>query len=963
MLAFTVSICLYLFWTFLGLGVLSACRFGRHGVRNALLAPTAGAALTLLFVFWLNRTGLPVRVFGAWLGAALAVVGSVLWWRFRPRVAVKSLARFEIILLFAALLTLRPMLEYGFNWISYGNQDMTNYVLGAERLYYHGYWEAPDPAVYLAGTDPASGYWFMHIAEGERSGADLLLAWLHSLMPGRAMIELFMPLIGTFHLMLIAAVTGLVYRFASRRKAASLTMLLLAGSALTSLGTLYQLIAQVWGLSLLATCAAVSMRPLDRLPTRRLIPYAALGGLLITGLVISYPEILPFLAAPLAIFAIARIFYGNAKTIILYYGVALVVTITLLGKYLLFATGFFVIQAYSGLTVHRPDVLFPYFLIPSGLADLWGFGRINGPLHEPWAFVAILLGAGLTALALIAVFFGVKKLEPIALVAGVMSILTLRFFSPRTDFGLFKLVLYVTPFLLGAACIAYMRWSAWRPAWDRKSRIARLAPLVLAAAGGLYSQYVYVERSSGEVGRGGNGLVEVPGASAAGLIGKLAAFERAMPRDEPLISDTASPNLAKIEAGIFHGHALVFPSNPLMVSYSGRWPDQLVALFRRLHFDPFGPEVRGYADYLRAKEAEALRRESFVLPGGAAPDEFLSESAPLKPGEDALITGPLYSVLNRGSEPDGEGRNILSSSDHALHNHMLFVVSRLSKPGSWFIPSQVSLFGLEPDLAFPRSTMSALGRYVLFEILQPSNKGYLALSLTTTYMGDGNNRLPEMEALGADVDRIPWVGRGSAHVILPFEPRQIDGRAYFALDVLSPLVRFPYPRHGLMTLYGRDIPLDPRQISGFARQVSYLSPSEYAALVPPRCVCSFPRDLAQPGLRYSGIYEDGWVAEESYFELTQSGADSLRVSGSVPKLAGLKLGNQIHILRDGQTVLEKHLSPGNFDLVVPDASAPGVHEVRILFDSAVSLSAADRRPASARLTAVGFIPSETARRR
>jgi hypothetical protein len=959
MLAFALCISLYLFWTLLGLGTLSAFQFGRHSVRNVLLAPTVGAVMTLLPVFWLNRIGFPIRVFGAWLGIALVLLTAMLLWFFRPRVPLRLLAPFAIMLAIAAVLTLWPMFQYGFNWISYGNEDMTNYVLGAERLYYHGYWEKPDLAVYAAGTDPAIGYWFLHVSAGARSGADLLLAWFHA-VAGRAMIELFMPLIGAFHLMLLSGVTALAYRFATRRRAAELTMLLFATSALTTMATLSQLIGQVLGLSLLAVGAATFMRPLERLSSMRLIRYGVFGGVLISALVVSYPEILPFLAVPIVIFTVWRMIVGSQRTIILFYATTLATAATLTTTYARYAAGYFAIQVFSGLSAVRPEVLFPYFLIPSGLANVWGLAPINLRFHEPWMSVAIVMGAVLLLLSLLAVVDGLKRFDPTALIVGVMLLLVLRVFSPNTDFALFKLVLYAVPFLVAAASISYVRLAVLRPSRSWIGAFVVLAPILIVTGAGLCSQFVYVERSGGEIGRGGSGLAEVPEASGRGMLRELIEMNRSLPENTRVISDTGSSVIAKIEAGIFRGHPLVFLSNPRIVSYSGGVKG-IGLFFHRLRMDPFGADTSAYAERLLAEEAATSRSESFVLPNGRAPDDFLSETGDeriLKSTDSVLVTGSLYTVLNRRGNPNGERNSLIRYRGSEVHNQLVFVSSRLGRPASSYIPSEVSLFEPEADVAFSHSTMSALGKFALFEVLQPSDRGYLAVSLTKTYTGDGENRLPDIEVLGADVNRIDFIGRGSAHVILPVRLRQIDGQAYLALDVLSAASRFPDPRSGLMSLYGREIPLDARQVTGFARQISYLSPDEFAALVPPHCISSFPKDLANPALRYSGIYEDGWVAEESYFELTTSESEMLRVSGMVPKLPANQKGNRIRILQDGKPVLEKDLKLGTFDLSAPEASEPGVHEIRILFASATALSELDRRPAAALLSFVGYTNSK-----
>src|ERR1700693_3200077 len=119
MLAFGISVALFLFWLFLGRGILAALRFGRHAIRNVLLAPTVGASATLLPVFWLSRLGLPVKLFAGWVGVALLVSACLLAVRFRPRFPWKSYVPFALLLALGAGLTIRPMFTYGFNWVSY----------------------------------------------------------------------------------------------------------------------------------------------------------------------------------------------------------------------------------------------------------------------------------------------------------------------------------------------------------------------------------------------------------------------------------------------------------------------------------------------------------------------------------------------------------------------------------------------------------------------------------------------------------------------------------------------------------------------------------------------------------------------------------------------------------------------------------------------------------------------------
>src|SRR5262249_1708410 len=153
----------------------------------------------------------------------------------------------------ALILTGWPMLEFGFAWFSYANDDMANYVLDAERMTRTGFLNIPDRSTFLEGLDYTQSYWFLAV-DGHRPGSQLLLAWVISLT-GKPGFEIFMPVILAFHLVLISAAGALVCQSRRLRLPAIITCLMLSLSTQNSTGVLYQLIAQVGGLGMLAGAA------------------------------------------------------------------------------------------------------------------------------------------------------------------------------------------------------------------------------------------------------------------------------------------------------------------------------------------------------------------------------------------------------------------------------------------------------------------------------------------------------------------------------------------------------------------------------------------------------------------------------------------------------------------------------------------------------------------------------------
>ena len=159
-----------------------------------------------------------------------------------------------------------------------------------------------------------------------------------------------------------------------------------------------------------------------------------------------------------------------------------------------------------------------------------------------------------------------------------------------------------------------------------------------------------------------------------------------------------------------------------------------------------------------------------------------------------------------------------------------------------------------------------------------------------------------------------------------------------------------------MSLWGRQYVADNRRVVGFCRDISLISDHQYLAMQAPRAIQSFPGDLKNKNLEYSGIYEDGWVAELSEMVLQQDDGNShLVVSVLVPAFPGRRVASWAALLVDGREVERKPVdsSAVGFDVLVP---GQGRRRISLRFDHAVSLPSPDSRPVSAQLRYVGFQP-------
>jgi hypothetical protein len=455
--ALSLTLMLFLFWGVVGLGALAALSPTGNATRQILLAPAVGAAATLLPVFHLSRLGWPVRRFGPALTVVLLLAAAELIRRFRPALPGRTSACLAGVCLLALFLTGRPMLRFGFDWLSYANDDMANYVLASHRFLDHGYFAVPDKASFVHASDPDLNYWFVHAIGGIRPGADLLLAWVLSLT-GLDGFQAFMPVVLALHLVLIASTGALVCRPSSSPRAALLACLLLSVSALAALGVLYQLIAQVFGLALLCACAAVLLPWPDADGRGPFLGPCALAGILVSALVVVYPEVLPFLGGAMVLQALVcfRRRGSHGKRMIAAWGAAAGFCLLLVNTYIPSAVRFLSRQARHG--VEAPDLqfaIFPYFLVPSGLANLWGLLPVDRPAAEPWVSAAIAAGGLLLGAAAAATVWRLWSGDPAAVMSAVMLAAGAALFARRSDFGSFKLAMYMQPFLLGTMASAW----------------------------------------------------------------------------------------------------------------------------------------------------------------------------------------------------------------------------------------------------------------------------------------------------------------------------------------------------------------------------------------------------------------------------------------------------------------------------------------------------------------------------
>ena len=454
MLAVLLTLALFLVWCLIGLAALVVVRADIRELRVALTAPILGTALTVLPLFMLSNAGVPMDsgappVWGGLLAASLIVVALR-----RPSL---SLAVVPVVVLCVVDLALvgRPMFRFGFDWIANANGDMGYYVLSATHLLGHGLQSAVDFHALANNRDYATSAQTLNLA-GLRPGTQVALAGLAA-VTGRLPVALYMPMSIAITMGGICATGALAMQASRRWWAATVAAALLVVSPMAAYGVLQQLTPQVWGLGLAAALFAWLMRPeIYRTPGPRLQDLFAISVLAVALFVVAY-EVAASLALAYGlyvVFIVARR-QVSLRALGVLWGVPLVATLIVFNTFLPRALGYFhhyvlhfgTSEGFQGLSQ------FGYAVVPTALPGAAGLRSLFASPGAPYMGLFILAAAGLFVCALIASAMTASK----GAAAGITLLgdLALGIMLARNgnDFGLFKLYMYLQPFLAATVAV------------------------------------------------------------------------------------------------------------------------------------------------------------------------------------------------------------------------------------------------------------------------------------------------------------------------------------------------------------------------------------------------------------------------------------------------------------------------------------------------------------------------------
>jgi hypothetical protein len=933
---------LFIYLSLLGQAVVSLFRPRLGVLWSWFVAPSVGLSLLLIVITRLNVWGIPVRTAGPWTTLVLFVLAvAVLAWR-RPAFPFRKMAPFLLIALGALVYVGWPALKFGFNWISYGNDDMANYCLAAERFLAHGYYDVPLQTD-LEGRDYAQHYWFMHALQQIRPGSELTISWVASLT-GRRAHEVFMPVILMLSLMQLFAMGSIAIWRGRNRKVAVVAFFLLATSPLFSLGTLYQLIAQVGGLALLVVIASILFM-VRKLTLRTM----AVSGVLTAGLGIFYPEVSPFVAMGIILVAVRLRYTDSVKLkpyVIFIMGVAALTFILIAGSTYEFINTLVMQSVGSaglGAMAEINDqsgglVLFPWTLVPSFVPMLFGlhpFGQVG---VDPLISCQIVVGVGFLAYFVWRTWRNLVDGSPAGYLGAIMILLGAYLFQKGQDFGLFKLAMWAQPVItlcLAQGIAGYI--FASRQVVRRRARVC-LALFFLCTA---VSQVYYAYSS---LGLRGGGLTEVVKGSVLGV-----GFTP--PKDlkyQGIESDISNVVSAKMLAMYTQGIDTRFLSR----SYMDNIANIAVLKFLRTPDPDLGPQAR---------IVEKLSLLRFMLPKGLVTDVDAHPPGWAVPDYKVVtIHKEANSVLQANNWTETSSRHldyddrlfisIRTDLDHfnkwnngdgwitqnmyqyklesQVKDRLIFVHSELSPHYYSAARFRAAFFQRETEpVSNGKAFFHGTGQYNVFHIINPSPDLRVMVDFSRTSLGAGRTLLPKQAVVVGDEDyHLPFVGSGSARVITPIiKPEYYEGQAYITIDFGDIAHVIVKKKTGLMRWYGVNYALDDRRLVGFTRDISVLTDEQYRAVPRPTKISRFPEDLLNnKGLEYSGVYEDGWTGRDAFFKLGASHTGQvLYFKGYIPDIPRFeKEGVDATISINDKPTEVVNLKAGKFSLtrLVKDAS-------------------------------------------
>lgn len=930
MVALLITLLLFLYFSTVGYAILQVAPSRLKPALNLLIAPAVGLCATLLPVFYLNRFGIPVKDFSIPLTLTLLALSVLVLWRSRLIIAPRRVVTISILGIVVLLLTSWPMLFYGLDWVAVANDDMANYCLAAQRFYHEAFFDKPNIQDIINGSNYSQAYWFMHVAGGVRPGSELMLAWAWG-VTGIEAPRIFMPMISALHICLAFAVSGLAGMATKKRWAWLIALLLFAINPLSSWGVHQQLIGQVGGFLLLVVSISLLFRNNRMSPPVPTAKDIIIPVLVICGLLIWYPEGVPFLGLSWIVFLISSALFSkrSIRPIATYALILGALALLALPQYGFGAIKFILDQSRSVTADGDPaGLLFPYYLVPTGISAFWGLIPVHqGIPSDPKASLSFVIALVLLLLLGKLIFRGIKDRNPSACVLAVMSILAMVLFAKMNDFGLYKLAMYAQPFVIALTASSFHQLSI-RPMWALYLLLAITAPLQVI------SQLSYTYRATGEAP---GSAVEVQRGSSKKVLSQLRIFFEKLRtesgnQNEQFVSPVDNVVLAKLMA---------FYAGKLQIIFTSRdFFGNIISFSKAPAF-----YSEDSMQWMRVESALYTKRKLSI--GDREVNLFVPPGLNSKMGGLRAIVACYQGFI---SSSCNNILYVLASNDP---RRLSFVHSDIGSHYYLGDRKKAAFFQAESDIYYP-SVFHPAGSYLLIQALGDIDKARFVFDLSGTVLKKRGGSLTTV-TIATEKTSVPFrfVGRGSGRIYS--DPIKRKPFEYMLINMNAVPETFSNKKTLLRFLWGSDVLIDMRRLTYFVRKFGVVTDAEYQAMKPPHAVSNFPGDLADPALEYSGMYEDGWISERSFFVLApKPDTRYLIIKGMVPQIEAPDFLNTLSVSIDGREAVKQPLDLGTFEVKVPVSVNGQRHRIDLAFERYQLLPGADGRSTSGKIQFIGF---------
>ena len=320
-----------------------------------------------------------------------------------------------------------------------------------------------------------------------------------------------------------------------------------------------------------------------------------------------------------------------------------------------------------------------------------------------------------------------------------------------------------------------------------------------------------------------------------------------------------------------------------------------------------------------------------------------------------VATANVGLITNDESVVNTPHAEFLSVHDRASDvEHLEFIQSSLGD--HYYVPyfGPTGMYATEPDPYRAGHLIEAVGRYMLFRVIEPTSEVRIGLDISTTVIAGNPRPLPPATVMGETSASFGLVGNGSARLLSPpIRPLMVGKDAYVLVDLGRDAKQLATPRTGAMALYGSEYSVDYRVVTAFARRISVVDAGNCECASAPSAITDVAAAVTDPTLRYSGIYEDGWIGQDGFARLSFDEPGKVELTGMMPHGIGLTQ-NAVTLSVDGDPGVTRRVMPGDFKVAVP--VEPGPHRLSWHFASAGVLPGGDDRGVAAKMLSLAVVP-------